>query len=69
MLAKSGIAHFTTFSHAEKKGYAFFGMFDADDTAFCCNVEKRCELLRMAEEYARRNDLEHSPMICGGLVV
>lgn len=55
---KAGIAHFTTFSHAEKKGYTFFWNVDADDTAFCCNVEERCELLRMAEEYARRNDLD-----------
>ena len=47
--------HFLTL---KKKGYAFFWNVDADDTAFCCNVEKRCELLRMAEEYARRNDLD-----------
>lgn len=55
---KAGIAHFSTFSHADKNGYEFFWNVDADDTTFCCNVEKRIELLKIAEQYARRNDLD-----------
>lgn len=55
---KAGVAHFTTFTHADTNGYKYFWNIDADDTTFCCNLEKRYELLKRAEEYSLRNDLD-----------
>lgn len=54
---KAGIAHFTTFLHAERNEYDFFWNVDADDTTFCCDIEKRCTLLKIAEQYSFEHGL------------
>lgn len=54
----AGYAHLTTFWHAREKQYPSFWNIDADDTCICLRTERACEMLRMAESYAREKNAD-----------
>ncbi len=55
---KAAYAHLTTFLHAKAHGYDWFWNIDADDTLFCVNAKRGLDVLRKAEDIARRNGIE-----------
>lgn len=54
----AGLAHFTTFSHADKNHYKYFWNIDADDTTICAPLSTRQRLIKLAEDYLKSNNLD-----------
>lgn len=54
----AGLAHLTTFLHAQKHGYISFWNIDADDTMMCVNQVRAAECMEKAEEYAEKNGID-----------
>lgn len=54
----AGLAHLTTFLHAQKHGYTSFWNIDADDTMMCLNQVRVVECLEKAETYAEDNGID-----------
>jgi hypothetical protein len=47
----------TPFVHATENNIKYFWNIDADDTLFCCSVQKTVEILKNAQKYAINNGL------------
>ena len=54
----AGLAHLTTFLHAQKHGYVSFWNIDADDTMMCINQIRAAECLKKVERYAKENKID-----------
>lgn len=54
----AGLAHLTTFLHAEKQGYTSFWNIDADDTMMCIDQARAADCLEKAETYAEKNGID-----------
>lgn len=55
--ANAAYAHLTTFFHAQRNGIKEFWNIDADDTIIAMQPQKAVELLRNAENYAKKQDI------------
>ena len=55
---KPGLAHLTTFLHAEENSFQEFWNIDADDTYICLSKERCAEVLYTAQEYAKDNGID-----------
>ena len=66
---KAGIAHFTTFSHAEKKVMRFFGMLMRTIQRSAVMLKRDVSCYGWLRNMRVVTIWMHSPMICGGLVV
>lgn len=51
-------AHLTTFWDARERGYKEFWNIDADDTRMCVTIDKMAHILAVAEECAKREDID-----------
>lgn len=54
----AGAALLTPFLHAKENGYETFWNIDADDTVMCADASKCAEMLKKAQEYACKNDID-----------
>lgn len=54
----AGLAHLTSFLHANDNKYSYFWNIDADDTVMCLDPPRAFEALKQVENYAIQNKID-----------